>query len=97
MLSKLKDSSGLGFENTANLVTIGAYKYIRHPLYSSLLLMDWGIFFKHKTWLSGFLALGLTAFLIATAKAEEKENLTRFGDEYFPHLKTSKMFIPGLI
>ena len=37
-------SSDFGFENTANLVTIGAYNYIRHPLYTSLLLMDWGIF-----------------------------------------------------
>ncbi len=78
----VQGSSDFGFENTANLVTIGAYNYIRHPLYTSLLLMDWGIFFKHRTLLSGSLALGVSAFLIATAKAEEKENLDRFGEEY---------------
>ena len=93
----VQGSSDLGFENTANLVTIGAYNYIRHPLYTSLLLVDWGIFFKHTTLLSGSLALGVSAFLIATAKVEEKENLARFGEEYSRYLKTTKMFIPGLI
>ena len=33
-------------ENTSSLVTLGAYRYIRHPLYSSLLLLGWGIFLK---------------------------------------------------
>ncbi len=93
----VQGSSDLGFENTANLVTIGAYNYIRHPLYTSLLLFDWGIFFKQRTLLSVSLALFITAFLIATAKAEEKENLARFGEEYSRYLKGTKMFIPGLI
>jgi protein-S-isoprenylcysteine O-methyltransferase Ste14 len=93
----VQGSSDLGFENTAKLVTIGAYQYIRHPLYASLLLLDWGTFFKHMTLLSGSLALGISAFLIATAKTEEMENITRFGDEYSRYRKTTKMFIPGLI
>ena len=88
-------SSDLGFENTANLVTIGAYRYIRHPLYASLLLVAWGIFFKQTTWLSGSLALGISAFLILTARAEEKENLERFGEEYSRYRKSTGMFIPG--
>ncbi|MBI4764958.1 MAG: isoprenylcysteine carboxylmethyltransferase family protein [Deltaproteobacteria bacterium] len=90
-------SSDLGFENTTHLVTMGAYRYIRHPLYASLLLLAWGIFFKHMTWFSGALALGISAFLVATAKAEEKENFSRFGEEYSRYRKTTKMFIPGLI
>ena len=35
------------FENTVNLITGGIYRYIRHPMYSSLLLLAWGAFFKH--------------------------------------------------
>jgi len=93
----VKGSSDFGFENTANLVTIGAYKYIRHPLYASLLWLGWGIFFKHMNWLSASLVLGVSTFLIATAKAEEEENTTRFGDEYSRYRKSTKMFIPGLI
>ena len=36
----------VGLERTTKLVTVGAYRYIRHPLYSSLLLLAWGAFFK---------------------------------------------------
>ena len=35
----------LGMEKTARLVTVGLFRYIRHPLYSSLLFLGWGIFF----------------------------------------------------
>ena len=34
------------FEKTSELVTTGIYKYIRHPLYSSLILLGWGTYFK---------------------------------------------------
>jgi protein-S-isoprenylcysteine O-methyltransferase Ste14 len=44
-----------------------------------------------------FFALGVLSFLIATALAEEKENLARFGDEYSRYRKSTKMFIPGLL
>ncbi|NIW10999.1 MAG: isoprenylcysteine carboxylmethyltransferase family protein, partial [candidate division Zixibacteria bacterium] len=33
-------------DDTAVLVTQGIYKYIRHPLYSSLILLAWGVFLK---------------------------------------------------
>ena len=36
----------LGFEKTTALVTAGIYRYIRHPLYSSLVFLAWGIFFQ---------------------------------------------------
>src|SRR3989337_275306 len=32
------------FENTTAIVMLGAYKYIRHPLYASLILFAWGTF-----------------------------------------------------
>ncbi len=50
----------LAFEKTSTLVTTGIYHYIRHPLYSSLLLLTWGIFFKMPSGLGLILALGAT-------------------------------------
>ena len=85
-----------GIEDTTVLVKRGAYKYIRHPLYSSLLLFAWGVFFKDVSFPSTALALLASAFLVATAKVEEDENLKKFGDEYMAYLKTTKMFIPFL-
>jgi len=88
------DGSLIWIEKTTQLVTTGIFGYIRHPLYSSLLLLAWGVFLKRPSWSSGGLALGATAFLLATAKTEEKENLRYFGAPYREYMQRSKMFIP---
>ncbi|MBN1220495.1 MAG: isoprenylcysteine carboxylmethyltransferase family protein [Anaerolineae bacterium] len=84
------------FENTTNLVTTGAYRYIRHPLYSSLLFLAWGIFFKQVTWVTLLLVLVVTISLVATARVEERENVARFGAEYAAYMKSTHRFIPFL-
>ncbi|MDZ7289356.1 MAG: isoprenylcysteine carboxylmethyltransferase family protein [candidate division KSB1 bacterium] len=82
------------FEKTTTLIRSGAYKYIRHPLYASLLLLTWGAFLKNVKFIVLLLAACATAFLVATALAEEKENLARFGEEYAEYMKTTKRFVP---
>jgi protein-S-isoprenylcysteine O-methyltransferase Ste14 len=88
------DPSLLAFEKTSALVTSGIYAYIRHPLYSSLLLLAWGIFFKAPSLPGGALVLVSTTFLIATAEADEQECLRYFGDEYQAYTRKTKRFIP---
>ena len=90
------DEASIGFEKTTNLVVVGAYKYIRHPMYSSLLFLTWGVLFKDLSWLSGIFALAATVFLVSTAKAEEAENIRFFGTSYQAYIKQTKMFIPFL-
>jgi protein-S-isoprenylcysteine O-methyltransferase Ste14 len=84
----------LAFEKTSALVTTGIYHYIRHPLYCSLLLLTWGIFFKAPTWSGVLLALAATLFLIAAAKADEGECIRFFGDPYRAYMKQTRMFLP---
>jgi protein-S-isoprenylcysteine O-methyltransferase Ste14 len=91
-----EDAHLLGFEKTTTLVTNGIYTYIRHPLYSSLLFLGWGIFFKSPSWLGGLLALAATLFMILTARAEEAENLRYFGPAYAEYRGRTKMFLPYL-
>ncbi len=86
-----------GIENTTMLVRRGIYKYIRHPLYSSLLLFGWGVFLKDPSLVSSCLAVLASLFLVATAKVEEKENVLKFGDQYVAYMKKTKMFVPFLI
>ncbi len=86
----------LAFENTVHLVDVGLYRFIRHPMYASLLLLAWGAFLKHMPPLTFMIALGTTLFLVATAKVEEKENLVFFGPKYGEYCTRSKMFIPFL-
>jgi len=90
------DSSLLAFERTTSLVTDGIYKYIRHPLYSSLLLLAWGIFFKLPSWLGGALVVAATGFLVLTARADEAECTQFFGAAYRDYMKKTRMFIPYL-
>ena len=68
----------------------------RHPLYSSLLFLAWGTFFKHPSWIGVCLAVLATFFLTMTAKVEEGENISFFGDVYRDYMKQTKMFVPFL-
>jgi protein-S-isoprenylcysteine O-methyltransferase Ste14 len=81
-------------EKTTRLVTHGAYRYIRHPLYSSLLFLSWGLFLKRPIALAGVMAIAATGFLIATAKADEAECIRFFGPAYEQYVTRTKMFIP---
>lgn len=84
-------------ENTTVLVTTGIYRYIRHPLYVSLILLGTGIFFKNITWITFACACINIAAITATAKTEEREMLQKFGDEYARYMKKTKMFVPFVV
>ncbi len=86
-----------GIEDTTVLIKTGIYKYIRHPLYSSLILIAWGAFLKDIALLSAIFMTLATVFSIATAMVEEKENLQRFGEEYASYMKSTKRFLPFLV
>ncbi len=85
------------FENTANLVEDGLYRFVRHPMYSSLLFLGWGAFFKNITPLNIALIATVTILLIIVAKIEERENIHFFGATYSDYMKRTKMFIPWLL
>ena len=86
----------MDFEKTTNLVDTGIYHYIRHPLYSSLFLLTWGIFFKVPCWPGALLAIAATLFLFATAKADEAECIRFFGPAYESYMNQTKRFVPFL-
>jgi protein-S-isoprenylcysteine O-methyltransferase Ste14 len=81
-------------EGNNQLAVEGFYKYIRHPLYTSLILFSMGLFLKAATLANTVLLLSGMLFLYLSARDEEMENLDRFGVEYAEYLDTSKMFVP---
>jgi protein-S-isoprenylcysteine O-methyltransferase Ste14 len=89
-----EDKSLYNFEKTTALVDTGIYQYIRHPLYASLVILTWGIFFKHITLVLLVVSLHSTVFLYITARRDEKECLAYFGEQYREYIKKTKMFIP---
>ncbi len=94
-----------GVERTTVLVTTGVYRYVRHPLYSSLLLLTWGALLKAPFQTAAIpaavLAISLasiaTVALLLTAKAEEAENLAKFGEPYRRYMRATKRFIPFIL
>ena len=90
------DNGLFAFEKTSSLVSVGAYKYIRHPLYSSLLFFVWGAFFKFPSWLGLLLTFFASFFLFFTAKSDEAECLEYFGKTYQIYMQSTKRFVPFL-
>jgi protein-S-isoprenylcysteine O-methyltransferase Ste14 len=84
-------------ESTTLLVTSGIYRYIRHPLYASLLYLGWGVFLKRPDTETAALVVAVTLFIYLTARAEESENLTKFGADYERYMKTTRRFIPFVL
>jgi len=82
------------FEKTSLLVTQGIYKYIRHPMYSSLLFLTWGIYLKGPTVFLLIPAVLSSIFIYLTALLDEKECIGYFGEKYQKYMKGSKRFIP---
>lgn len=92
----IQDASRLAFEKTTRLVTEGPYRFIRHPMYDSLLCLAWGVMLKHVTGWSVLLAGVATVALYVTARLEEQENLRIFGQEYANYMISTRRFIPFL-
>ena len=82
------------FEKTTELIDTGLFRYIRHPLYGSLILLTWGIFLKNVTLPLLILTLLATVLFYLTALYDEKECIQFFGEKYRIYMKRSRMFIP---
>lgn len=84
------------FESTIQLVESGWYRFIRHPMYGSLLLLAWGAFLKHIDLYTSACILVATIFVLWTAKTEERENVSRFGAAYADYMVRTRRFFPLL-
>ena len=92
------DPALFGFEKTAELVTSGVFRWIRHPMYASLLALAWGVFLKHPaSWPGAALVALASLSLWVTARRDETECLAYFGTPYADYMRRSWRFIPGVL
>lgn len=79
----------------AILKTSGIYKYIRHPMYTSVLVMFLGIVLYFQAYFSLALVVGLFIFFVLKTNYEEQFLRNRF-PEYPEYSTHSKRFFPFL-
>ncbi|HYE10817.1 MAG TPA: isoprenylcysteine carboxylmethyltransferase family protein [Patescibacteria group bacterium] len=82
---------------TGALVKQGVYKYIRHPQYTGLLLLSFGMIAEWATLPTLILFPVMIVMYLRLAKREENDMLNEFGDEYREYMKATKMFIPFVV
>jgi protein-S-isoprenylcysteine O-methyltransferase Ste14 len=92
-----RDHTLFGFEKTTVLIESGIFKHVRHPMYSSLLFLAWGLLLRHIEISLLLVALIATCSGVLAAWIEEKENIEYFGERYRHYTLKTKMFIPYVI
>jgi protein-S-isoprenylcysteine O-methyltransferase Ste14 len=79
-----------------SLITTGPYRYIRHPMYTSVIVMMLGIFISTPTLPEGIMLSLL--ILVLNLKARREERLWCGHDpEYLSYKKRTKLFIPFIL
>ena len=79
------------------LVTSGIYRYIRHPQYTGLLLLSFGMLIGWAT-LPMLIMFPVMVFMYTRlAKREENDMIKEFGEPYKQYMAKTKMFIPHLV
>jgi protein-S-isoprenylcysteine O-methyltransferase Ste14 len=79
--------------NNSKLITNGIYKYIRHPMYSIVLLMVLALILKYNSFYTIFFLPIIFLFFIFKINFEEKQLIKKF-PKYSEYKKTSKKLIP---
>jgi protein-S-isoprenylcysteine O-methyltransferase Ste14 len=90
-------SANIVIKEEHKLITSGPYKYIRHPIYSGLILMVLGVVLYIDT--LGWLVFFIIFFFGARYKAQKEERLleSHFSNAYSEYKKHTKYLIPFVL
>jgi len=76
------------------VIRTGPYALVRHPLYSSYLVLAVGFFFATADWLVGALMLAYSLSVAARARTEEEMLIDRLGPAYSDYCEKTPRFLP---
>jgi protein-S-isoprenylcysteine O-methyltransferase Ste14 len=71
----------------------GMYRYSRHPLYLSFLIVFLGISIATASWFFLLLSMGWMIFPISQVSSEEQGCIDSFGDEYKKYMKRTPKWL----
>jgi protein-S-isoprenylcysteine O-methyltransferase Ste14 len=78
----------------AELVTSGAYRWVRHPYYVAAGWLMGSVTLLTGNWLIGVTSLAVLGLLVWRTPLEEAELLARFGHEYEDYCQRTGRFWP---
>lgn len=78
------------------IIDKGVYGIVRHPIYSSDIVLGVGIFFFRPTLIIAINIVWMSLFLIYWMKKEENALIERFGKDYEEYKKKVPMIIPKI-
>ncbi len=88
-------STTLTIKRDQTLVRQGPYQWVRHPMYTSFVLLWVGYFFLSANWFIGLTGiLGFVWAIVVRTPKEEQMMIARFGDEYLAYMKRTGRFLP---
>ena len=87
-------STTLHISEEQSLVTSGPYRYIRHPMYTALIIVGVGMGLLSTSWyfLLPFIATGIV--IAFRTRREEEAMIEKFGDEYIQYAQGTGRFFP---
>lgn len=78
----------------ATLVTVGPYRWVRHPFYVTAALLMVSVTLLTANWLIGLTSLVVLTLLAVRTPREEAMLIERFGDQYRDYMKKTGRFVP---
>ena len=76
------------------LVTTGPYRWVRHPMYTSIFVWALAYFLMSANWFIGATWLGLGLLAVRVAEAEEVALTEKFGEAYRVYIRRTGRFLP---
>lgn len=80
------------------LVTVGPYRWVRHPMYTALFLVTVVYFLISANWFIGVVWIGWIVGTVASmVRDEEAVLIEKFGDEYWAYMRRTGRFLPRVL
>ncbi len=90
-------STTLTVKKDQTLVIQGPYQWVRHPMYTSFVLLWVGYFLLSANWYIGLTGIvGFVWAIVVRTPKEEQMMIERFGNEYIAYMKRTGRYLPRL-
>jgi len=85
-----------GDRRPSRIISSGAFRFVRHPLYLASILTYFGLIASTCSLFAFILFLAICLFYNYLASYEEKLMVNKFGEEYAKYMKKTGKWVPSL-